>query len=451
MIQTKPASFFVPVIRPNDCLMNAIEQYTWFGGKVVEVVVLPSGETFAFEREKSSSSLSVALKVTSMILSLGVFLILALAIKAIYRCLNDSVVVPADPEMSKHIAQMRHDFRLYNELCFKIADSVASRNNGKVATEFPPAPDIAMVEDYFQMQKKLDDAQKKSSVPRHYFKGFSCERKAHRDALAKSIPNYFFHYDTFLTSAILKIKSRNLGPVAVFAPQPLSPFPPIASRLNPDEIMRRTQTNPVVTIEDPEVSKLRNDIIGFNSISKMVVDIVASRHNTKTFPTPSDYSTGAVYQRLLESIIKKQASLKIPTSKYIDLNVKRSEYKASIAATIPGFDKLFRDFLKAANTKEVQTKTTSHSSSQNQSSISPRVVATPNLGVNVNAVQPKTTSRPSVQTQSSSFPLVAATSNSAAVISFKANIVTNMPALQTNQPAKKVAPPLSRYRPINPR
>jgi hypothetical protein len=88
-------SFCTPLVRENNCFLNAVEKYNWFGSRVV---VIGSGSSMGTELEDPSAWYVTALKVLSMILTAGLLPLLALIIKAISRCQLDPIQLPPSPE-----------------------------------------------------------------------------------------------------------------------------------------------------------------------------------------------------------------------------------------------------------------------------------------------------------------------------------------------------------------
>ncbi len=101
-----PVSFATP-IKSGHCLMDAIEQYPWFGGRIVEVIELADGSKGAVEKKETSSCFFTALKLVTMILSLGILPALALTVRLISRMIHTPVLkeVPIDKQLEPNVME----------------------------------------------------------------------------------------------------------------------------------------------------------------------------------------------------------------------------------------------------------------------------------------------------------------------------------------------------------
>jgi hypothetical protein len=79
-------SFCTPLIKENSPILNFVEKYNWFGRQVAKVEIVEGKEKATYADEPSTNS-ETALKISTMILSLGLFPLLALIIKFCSRML----------------------------------------------------------------------------------------------------------------------------------------------------------------------------------------------------------------------------------------------------------------------------------------------------------------------------------------------------------------------------
>jgi hypothetical protein len=96
-------SFCTPLIRENSPILNCIERYNWFGREVAKVEIV-NGIEQAIYLEDPSSDLETAIKISTMILSLGLFPLLALIIKFCSRVLSEEVTILSSPLPSSQIS-----------------------------------------------------------------------------------------------------------------------------------------------------------------------------------------------------------------------------------------------------------------------------------------------------------------------------------------------------------
>ena len=90
LVSDRKIPFFTPVVSEAYPLMKVVDSYFWFGGRVAEVVLpeqIVDGSTVVKPvNEAKTSMMATVFKIASMILSLGILPLLAIAVKMIKRC-----------------------------------------------------------------------------------------------------------------------------------------------------------------------------------------------------------------------------------------------------------------------------------------------------------------------------------------------------------------------------
>lgn len=86
-ISERKVPFFTPVYSSEHPLIEVVDSYFWFGGRIAEVdlSVVEAGSFGANPREESTNFVATILKISSMILSCGILPLLALIIKVHIR------------------------------------------------------------------------------------------------------------------------------------------------------------------------------------------------------------------------------------------------------------------------------------------------------------------------------------------------------------------------------
>ena len=120
-------SICTPLISRNNAFMNTIEKYTWFGGNVAEIA--DNEGTLFITTNLSTTWTTTALKVTTMILSLGILPLIALMIKAIRRCCYKISYSPRLDQFMKDLAAIISKKERYHEIREALDQYVLSRND----------------------------------------------------------------------------------------------------------------------------------------------------------------------------------------------------------------------------------------------------------------------------------------------------------------------------------
>ena len=110
-ISERKVPFFTPVESEAYPLIKVFDHYFWFGGQVADVAapeVLEGTSIGARKKQGETNQVATILKIVSMIASLGILPLLALAIKAIIRCtyqfhwIQNSPAVAGSDDASPH-------------------------------------------------------------------------------------------------------------------------------------------------------------------------------------------------------------------------------------------------------------------------------------------------------------------------------------------------------------
>jgi hypothetical protein len=83
--------FCMPLVREGSSILNAAEQFNWFGGRVANIVATVGDVSIAVETVKSQKCHITALKILMLIITIGLISLIALTIKALSRCCGKKV------------------------------------------------------------------------------------------------------------------------------------------------------------------------------------------------------------------------------------------------------------------------------------------------------------------------------------------------------------------------
>lgn len=187
MIYLKEVSFFTPIIKPDSPVLNLIEKYVWFSGSVSEVFVEYEEKWIGVEKKETDHWLKIAGKLITMILSAGLFPLIAFTVRLISRCASPRAYVLGSADANAEIIKVRQLCLKGEELSTKLNEEIIHFLCGqKVGVKIDPEPIFELVENV----QEIEEATEEDRLPFDVTDDFKKREESRQMELGKTSPHF---------------------------------------------------------------------------------------------------------------------------------------------------------------------------------------------------------------------------------------------------------------------